>query len=68
VEPNTDAPGSCAGLMPDGTFVGAFGDGVEAEAGPASAAKGATIAATPSKAPTDSRVFLMRIMSLCTVL
>jgi hypothetical protein len=54
--------------MPDGTASGVFGPGAEAEAGPASAAIGVIIAATPSTIPAVSRAFLNRIMSLCTVL
>jgi len=69
VVPKTDAPGSSAALIPDGTASGVFGPGiVEAEAGPDSAAMGATRAAAPSTIPADSRAFLIRIMSLCTVL
>ena len=70
VVPNTEAPGRCAALMPDATFSGVFGFVAEvaADAGPASAASGVMTAATPSTTAADSRVFLMRIMSLCTVL
>ena len=68
VLPKTVAPGSWATLMPDATCSGVFGLGVAAEAGPASAASGVMTAATPSTTAADSRVFLIRIMSLCTVL
>jgi hypothetical protein len=75
VLPKTVAPGSAAALMPDATLSGAFGFGEEeeeeeeelaAEAGPASVASGTVIAATPSSTAADSRVFPMRIMSVCT--
>ncbi len=58
--------------MPEATVSGVFGPGLEAvvaaEAGPTSAAKGAMTTATPSAIPAESRVFLVRIMPLCTVL
>ncbi len=41
VVPNTVAPGSSAASIPDDTFSGVFGLGVEAIAGPASAVSGA---------------------------
>ena len=68
VLPKTVAPGTLATSMPDATCSGVFGLGVAAEAGPASAASGVMTAATPSTTAADSRVFLMRITSLCTVL
>ena len=70
VLPKTEAPGRCATLMPEATCSGVFGFVAEvaADAGPASAASGVMTAATPSTTAADSRVFLIRIMSLCTVL
>ena len=70
VVPNTVAPGRCATLIPEATCSGVFGlvEVVAADAGPANAARGVMTAATPSTTAVDSRVFLMRIMSLCTVL
>ena len=70
VAPKAAAPGRWATLMPDATVSGVFGFGAEvaADAGPASAARGVMTAATPSTTAADIRVFLMRIMSLCTVL
>ena len=55
-------------LTPAVTCCGLFGFGVEAEAGPEIVARGVMTVATPSAIPTASRVFLIRIMSLCTVL
>ena len=64
VLPKTDAPGSCATLMPDATGSGVFGFwSGGGRGGPASAARGVMTAATPSTTAADSRVFLMRIMS-----
>ena len=70
VLPKTVTPGSVATSMPDATCSGVFGFVAEvaADAGPASAASGVMTAATPSTTAADSRVFLMRIISLCTVL
>ena len=70
VLPKTVAPGSCDALMPDATCSGVFGfvAAVAADAGPASAASGVITAATPSTTTAESRVFLIRVMSLCTVL
>ena len=69
VLPKTVAPGRWATLMPDATDSCVFGPGAEvaAEAGPANAASGVMTAATPSTTAADSRVFLIRIMYLCTV-
>jgi hypothetical protein len=56
--------------MPDATDSLVFGPGpdVAAEAELANAASGVMTAATPSTTAADSRVFLIRIMSLFTVL
>ena len=56
--------------MPDATDSFVFGPGpdVAAEAELANAASGVMTAATPSTTAADSRVFLIRIMYLCTVL
>jgi hypothetical protein len=63
VSPKTVTPGNVAALIPDATCCGAFGLGVAAEAGLDSNAKGVMTVATPSDTATDSRVFLIRIMS-----
>ena len=57
VVPKTVAPGRSGALIPEGTWVGAFGLGVEARAGPDVAARGASSAPTPSKTPAASRVW-----------
>jgi hypothetical protein len=68
VFPKTLAPGNAATSTPEATCCGLFGFGVAAEAGPESTARGVMTVATPSAIPTASRVFLIRIMFLCTVL
>ena len=63
VLPKTCVPGRSAALMPEGTFVGVFGPGLDAAAAPDADARGAAITPTPSRIPAISRAFLKRIMS-----
>src|SRR5580658_5338601 len=63
VFPNTDAPGTSAALMPEGTCVGAFGLVLEAADAPEATANGTISAPAPSSTPAVSRAFLILIMS-----
>src|ERR1700677_48374 len=68
VLPNTVAPGSVAGLTPEGTWGGVVGSWLGEATAPGATARAATTAPAPMSIPAVSRACVLRFIYLCTVL